>query len=890
MVIPLDAPLANLANAGGKGRNLAQMLKAGFSVPGGFIVTTDAYRVFVEVNDLESFIHRELDAVSAWEISRLDIASDRIRKKFSQGVIPLILETTLKEAHLLWEHTPLAVRSSATAEDLPEASFAGQQETFLNVIGYEETKKAIVDCWSSLWTARAIAYRARNDIPQRTVALAVVVQEMVPADVSGIVFTANPLNGTRTELVVDAIFGLGEALVSGQVEPDHFVVEKSTGRIIERRIGSKAIEIVGQSKGGVRRKKTKSKKSSAAISDEVVGDLATIAEKVEMHFGVPQDIEWAMSEGRIFLLQSRPITTLYPLPDLSPDPIRALFSFGAVQGMLDPLTPLGQDAIKLLIAGGASLLGYHVTHNTQDVIHEAGERLWGNVTPLIQNRIGKRILINVLQGIEPGSLEFFQLLVEDPRFRSNEGPIRLNSVRRFLHLSAKIGPAMIRNLINPERSRKTAQRKSERFVNSFGIRARAIAGEPDARLKQRVALFETLIEAFPFFIPTLAVAVVAGLLPYKLIYRMGIRAGIERDRLLELFRGLPHNTTTEMDLALWQTARAIRDIPEARKTFLSNSPGDITTRYQEHRLPPEAQTAISLFLERYGMRGVAEIDIGRLRWNEDPYPVIQTLQGYLKIPKRLAPDIAFRQGEIVAAKAREDILDRLRTSPRGLVKKAVAVWAIKRFKALAGLRESPKYFIMRFMWIIRQALLESGTDLAMSAHLERREDIFFLYLSELKDLSEHKLSPEQLQELIRPRKARYRLEMRRKQIPRVLLSNGQVFYEMAAKTAAKDQVITGSPVSPGVVEGVARLITDPGKSVLKPGEIIICKGTDPAWTPLFLTAGGLVMEVGGLMTHGSVVAREYGIPAVVGVHQATEILQTGMRVRVDGSAGTITPL
>lgn len=411
MIFSINSAHASLANAGGKAANLASLANAGFNVPGGFVVTTEAYRVFVEVNDLEEAISGALSKKNLADLDSLEKISSAIRHLFTNGTIPLILETALKEAHLELEHTPLAVRSSATAEDLPDSSFAGQQDTFLNVVGYENMKKAVVDCWSSLWTPRAIAYRARNDIPQTTVAIAVVVQEMVESDVSGVMFTANPLNGLRNQIVIDSTFGLGESLVSGQVEPDHFVLSQN-GEILAQQLGSKSISLHGRKGGGVIRKKTQVA-DRFTLSEAQINELAEVASAVQQHFGSPQDIEWAFAGHTLHLLQSRPITSLYPLPDLPAEPLLVLFSFGAVQGMLDPITPLGQDTIRLFFAGGASLFGYEVTHETQGVLHSAGERLWGNLTPIIRNTLGRRIAFGAIGGVDPGSKTFLEELANE---------------------------------------------------------------------------------------------------------------------------------------------------------------------------------------------------------------------------------------------------------------------------------------------------------------------------------------------------------------------------------------------------------------------------------------------------------------------------------------------
>ncbi|HEX2991145.1 MAG TPA: PEP/pyruvate-binding domain-containing protein, partial [Anaerolineales bacterium] len=401
-VFSFESPDVTLETAGGKGLNLARLTRAGFAVPRGFIISIEAYRTFVEANRWLSFIGSAGETLSAEDVSALEKRSAQIRAAFSVGAMPEEVESAIRAAYQAFAGIPVAVRSSATAEDLPDLSFAGQQDTYLNVAGEEELLKAVVSCWSSLWTARAIGYRLRNRIPQEDVALAVIVQEMVPSDVSGVMFTANPLTGLRSETVIDATFGLGEALVSGQVEPDHYVVDMPGNRIVSKRLGSKEISTRSKSGGGV---ETKSEDLSAqqALTDEQILQLAELGQSIEKEYGFPQDVEWAFAAGNLHVLQARPITSLYPIPEESHDPLKVWFSFGAVQGMLQPLTPLGQDSVRLVLAGAAALFGFRLNHETIDFARVAGERLWIRVDGLVRNPIGWRICQKLLPMVEPGA-------------------------------------------------------------------------------------------------------------------------------------------------------------------------------------------------------------------------------------------------------------------------------------------------------------------------------------------------------------------------------------------------------------------------------------------------------------------------------------------------------
>ncbi len=375
---------------------------------------------------------------------------------------------------------------------------------------------------------------------------------------------------------------------------------------------------------------------------------------------------------------------------------------------------------------------------------------------------------------------------------------------------------------------------------------------------------------------------------------------------LEVMRGLPHNVTTEMDLALWDTARTLGQDADGRAFFETHPAQELAAAYQAGGLPPAAQAAVEKFMHTYGVRGVGEVDLGRIRWREDPTPVMQSLGSYLQIDRpEAAPDVVFARGAVAAQAAVKELRAKLRVEKGGWWKAPLAGWLAHRARELAGLRETPKFTIIRIFGEMRAALLDAGTAWTAAGWLQRAEDVAFLRLAELDRLGKAAagragdalpaggLAAAQAgwQKLVADRRAVYTHEKQRRQSPRLVMGDGTAVYEgVGGYAKAGDKVLLGSPVSSGQVEGRVHVVLDPFGAQLAPGEILVCPGTDPAWTPLFLAAGGLVMEVGGLMTHGSVVAREYGIPAVVGVGQATQLLQTGMRVRVDGSAGTVTIL
>ncbi len=907
MILPLDSPHATLATAGGKGMNLSCLARAGLPVPPGFIVATAAYHAFVATNGLQPFINGQLSTANS-QLS-MDAAAHAIRAQFAAAPFPAALAgQILATYHALPTHSglrvthyalrmthdelpPVAVRSSATAEDLPDLSFAGQQDTFLNVVGDQALLDAVVTCWSSLWTARAIAYRQRNGIPHEGVALAVVVQAMVESDASGVLFTANPLTGQRGEAVIDATLGLGEALVSGQVEPDQVVVDATAGRIVAKRLGAKALAIRGQAGGGVATIAQQAAHQQA-LPDAAILELAGLGQRIEqeLYAGQPQDIEWAWADGRLYLLQSRAITSLYPLPDGMPaEPLQVLFSLNHVQGMLDPFTPLGQDAIIRAYVVLATLFGRHYTPETQRELTTAGERLYINITPALRHQQGRKLLCGILGAIEPGAGQAVAGVLDDPRLAEEHSGFSPQAAANLARLLSIVGRRFAATMRQPAAHHAAALRLVDDFIAEMDERSRQTR-----TLAERLALWQVIYSEFADRISLrLFPPIAAGIGSFYQLRRLAVRT-LGNDQLaLEAARGLPNNVTTEMDLVLWTVAQVIQADPESATRFAADDASSLAAAYQARTLPLPSQAALMAFMDRYGMRGLAEIDLGRPRWREDPAHVMQVVQSYVQIDEPdLAPDVVFRRG----AAAAETAIDRLAAAMPNPAQARLARLLASRMRALAGLRETPKFTIVRVMGIVRRMMLQSGQELVAAGVLARPGDIFFLRLEELQALAAENGERGAMNDewgqgegwraLAAQRRRTYDRELLRRQIPRILLSDGRAFYEGLGADSG-DGTLTGSPVSPGVVEGIVHVVFDPRGAQLAPGEILVCPGTDPSWTPLFLTAGGLVMEVGGLMTHGSVVAREYGIPAVVGVHAATTRLQTGQRVRVDGTAGRV---
>jgi rifampicin phosphotransferase len=900
IIIPFISPLASLENAGGKGASLARLTRLGLPVPPGFIIATDAYRNFVATNGLTGVITSSISGIVAGDAEKLELASAQIWAAFSAGRLPEEIARAVSQEYLALRQqadgdrlapVSVAVRSSATTEDLPDLSFAGQQDTFLNVIGEAQLRKAVIDCWSSLWTARAIGYRARNAIPHAQAALAVVVQRMAASETSGVMFTANPLTGLLNESVIDATFGLGEALVSGQVEPDHFVVDSFSGEIRSITLGAKGISTRSKAGGGVESIREDAA-GRQALSEEQVRRLVAAGQEIQNEYGAPQDIEWAFASDKMFILQSRPITSLFPVPRVSFDPLLIWFSFGAVQGLVGPMTPLGQEAIQRVVLGMAKKLRIKITYQEQDIFGVAGERLWVKMSDVIRNPFGNRIIGGLMGFVEPSVRQILQSLVADPRLGAGRGHLKFSTLRRLLGFFLPVAANTLRNMLRPDQARERFDALLEAYLQTIQIVAGADRFERLANfaafMGAQGGLADALPTLLPRFIPIFGPAIaslnlIGHLLPKKDDGNHGFSM-----LALDVNRGLPHNVTTEMDLELWKTATTIRADAEARDAFRVTDIPALVSLYWSGALPAVAQFVMEQFMEKYGMRGVGEIDLGQPRWREDPTPVMQTLKSYLQITPEAAPDLLFEKGARAAEEAIERLAIEARRQRGGWIKEKLVRGAGRRVRLLMGARESPKFLAVRAMGIVRNVLLEIGNEFVIAGTIAHRDDLFYLHVTELEALSRQ--DTRDWKALIAGRRLAYERELRRRQVPRVLVSDGRAFYEGIGAETDTGYLISGSPVSPGIVEGIVHVVLDPRGVQLAPGEILVCPGTDPAWTPLFLAAGGLVMEVGGMMTHGSVVAREYGIPAVVGVHQATLRLKDGERIRLDGTSGRIAVL
>ncbi|PNY80135.1 phosphoenolpyruvate synthase [Deinococcus koreensis] len=872
-VLPFEAIRAgDLARVGGKGANLGELSAAGFAVPPGFCLTVAAYERFLAgLADAETMI-AELEALRPGDHAAAQALSGRWQSRLRAVPVPPEVAQAAEQAwRTLGPGHAYAVRSSATAEDLPGASFAGQQDTFLNVRGLEGLLGAIRDCWASLFNERALLYRAQVGVAPRGLGLAVVVQRLIDPEVSGILFTADPTTGQRGLARIDAAFGLGEALVSGVVSADAYTVDRQNGRVTGRIISGKTFALRSAPQGGIRRVPLGGDQAQTpALTDAQALALAELGGRIEAHYGVPQDIEWAGVGGQWYVLQSRPITTLFPLPAPAPGDgqLHAYLSFSHLQVMTDALPPLAASLWRVLFPIGRPP---HALENP--LLTVAGGRLYLDISYALRYPLLRRVLPRAAgANIDARMGDPLAQLAARPEFQ--RGP-RVSGRRALRGLAPVVGPAL-GHLLRPERG-DVAAAELESTNRLLGAFRAALDAAPtlDARLEVVMGQLRTLIG--PPLYPLVS-RLMAGVLSDTLLRQFGARFAARAD-LIAVGSGQRGNVTTEMGLALGDLADAAHGhadlIARLRRTELSAQ-----ERLDVGRLPGGEPflTLWQTFLARYGARASSEIDLSRPRWHDDPAPLLNMLTGQLGA----GAGTHRQQAQALQAGAQQAAGRVLRAAGpfRGLLVRHL----VRAVRTYLPLREHPKFLLVRVLGLVRPVLQEAGVVLAARGQLGSPGQVWCLTLPELQEAVAH---PDRVLDGVASARQTTFAHDSRLRPPRVMTSDGEIITGRPVAQPMPDGALGGQPVSAGVVEGRARVMLSLADPPVQPGEILIAPFTDPGWTPLFVAAAGLVTEVGGLMTHGSLVAREYGLPAVVGVEDATRRIRSGQRVRVNGDLGYV---
>jgi pyruvate,water dikinase len=796
LVLPLHSQKASLATVGGKGANLSQLVRAGFPVPAGFLVSTAAYQAFVQDNELQQQIVARARSGAATDFEAVSAA---IRQFFERGSIPSKVATAIQQAYAVLgpagqSLVSLAVRSSATAEDLPGASFAGQQDTYLNVRGEQALLQAVKRCWASLWTARALAYRARAGIDPTTVSLAVVAQVLVPASAAGVLFTANPLTGARDEIVIDAAWGLGEAVVSGLVTPDHLIADKATGTLKQVVVADKTIMTTPTPNGTEERAVEANRRRAQVLDGAQVAQLVRLGSAIEAHYATPQDIEWCLAGEEFWIVQSRPITTLPNVSVHWESPVPGAKWFKHVQAAewaTEPLSPLGATT----------------TFATMIAARQRG---------LPDQRLPWSALVN--------------------------GWLYMRADIRVLSLAAWLLRVMVS--IPAGTTLDGHRRVLRRWPNQLTLLDALERTDPsqlsDASLQTHV---DRLLGALGWWWWEVSWDAAIAVLGEQFIGKLGV-PNLANPAVL--FRG--------NDSLLLEAERVLRQAATTGE--------------------------VEAYLARFG-HFMESADPIHPTLRESP----ELLAQHLAVARKTetGPDERLRRTR--SARAEAEVLVRALRGPRGLL----ARWLLSVGQGYAAHVDDAVFHFQRVLALVRATFLEVGQQLARSGAVERAEDVFYLEQAELW------APPVDLATRVTQRRL-LRESQRRLAPPPFIppLSNpawGKTFSSVLRRGAQERdgrRVLVGRPGSPGRVRGTARVIAGPGDfHRLQPGDVLVAHATTPIWTPLFGIASAAVTEVGGLMTHAAIVAREFGIPLVNGALDATQVIADGMSVVVDGSAGIV---
>ncbi|MGG0847872.1 phosphoenolpyruvate synthase [Peribacillus simplex] len=851
---------------GGKGLKLGELSKIqGIKVPEGFCVTTVGYQKAIEQNETFQALLDQLTLLKVEDRGQIGEISRKIRQIIMEIEIPS--DVVKAVAHYLSqfgdEHA-YAVRSSATAEDLPHASFAGQQDTYLNIIGKEAILQHISKCWASLFTDRAVIYRMQNGFDHSQVYLSVIVQRMVFPQASGILFTADPITSNRKLLSIDASFGLGEALVSGLVSADCYKVQEE--EIVDKMIATKKLAIYGLKEGGTETQQIDpDQQKTQTLTEQQILQLARTGRQIEAYFGYPQDIEWCLVDDTFYIVQSRPITTLYPIPEANDQENHVYVSVGHQQMMTDPMKPLGMSLFQLTSFGPR---------------FKAGGRLFVDVTHNLASPVSRKTIIDTLGQSDPLIKDALMTIVERgdfikslPNDKKELSPSKGNKGMSSAGFQAQIenDPTIVSDLI------KSSQTSIEELKQNI-------------QTKSGSDLFDFILEDIQIlkkilFDPQSLGVIMAAMDASSWINeKMNMWLG-EKNVADTLSQSVPNNITSEMGLALLDVADVIRPYPEVIDYLKHVKNDNFLDELVKFNGGQETQDAIYAYLNKYGMRCTGEIDITKTRWSEKPTTLVSMILSNIKNFEPNASNRKVEQGRQEALKKEQELLDRLKQLPDGEQKTKETKRMIDLIRNFIGYREYPKYGMVNRYFVYKQALLKEAEQLVQTNVIHEKEDIYYLTFEELREVRTNKLD----YQIISKRKDEYKL-YEKLTPPRVITSDGEIIVGEYKRENLPAEAIVGLPVSSGVIEGRARVILNMEDADLEDGDILVTSFTDPSWTPLFVSIKGLVTEVGGLMTHGAVIAREYGLPAIVGVENATKLIRDGQRIRVHGTEGYIETL
>lgn len=860
-----------LALVGGKGANLGELSRIdGIRVPEGFCVTTEAYKGIIGQAPGFPALLEQLSLLKVEDRERIREISGKIRSVIEATVIAKdIGEAVANHMTQLGENNAYAVRSSATAEDLPTASFAGQQDTYLNIIGRGAILKHISKCWASLFTERAVIYRMQNGFDHTKVHLSVVIQKMVFPEAAGILFTADPITSHRKIVSIDASFGLGEALVSGLVDADIYKVQE--GKIVSKKISTKKLAVYALEEGGTKEQQIGTdQQHMQTLTDAQILQLEQTGRRIEAHFGCPQDIEWCLYEGQFFIVQSRPITTLYPVPHVNDGKNHIYMSLGHQQMMTDVMKPLGLSFFPIWLSKlGASTV-------------EVGGRPYMDVSHDLASPVAGKIFVK--SGL--GSVDMLIQKALSNVLKRQEYLKSLSRGKTALGLSGGTTGQMVSGLLQ---TIKIYREDDADLISKMSAKNDALTQEVARRISGTSGdglfafILQDMDEAFKTIVLDNYGVGIIGLYASSWLSRT-MKKWLDETHITDvLSQSLSNNVTTEMGLELLDVADVIRPYPAVLDYFQHANDETFFEELEKLEDGQAVSTSMRDYLSKYGVRCPGEIDITRTRWAEKPTLLIPMIINNIKHFEPGSRTLIFEQKRLEAEQKGQELISRVERLPGGKRKAKKTKKMISIFRHFVGFREYPKYALMQRFYVYKQALKKEAALLVQKNVLQEPEDISYLTFEELRKVA----NTYQLDySIITKRKRDYEV-FEKLTPPRVMTSDGEIITSEYDTSEIPQGALIGVPVSSGIIEGRARIVLKLEEASIEEGDILVTAFTDPSWTSLFVSIKGLVTEVGGMMTHGAVVAREYGLPAVVSVENATKLIKDGQRIRVNGTKGYV---
>jgi rifampicin phosphotransferase len=880
--------------SGGKGAHLSSMAAAGFPVPGGFVVTVEAFESAV-TGLLGTQIDALLEGVDFSHADNVEAVSAKVRALVEAVEIPADLADDIRVAYgKFGDGTPVAVRSSGTAEDMAEASFAGQHDTYLDIHGAEAVLDAIRRCWASMYTGRAVAYRHEKSVDGTRARLAVVVQEMVAAEVSGVMFTANPFSSATDEIVVNASWGLGEGVVSGILTPDQFTLDFGTLELLDTVVGAKEVRVIRNpetGQGTITEHNADQDRGATTLTAAHLAELGAIGRRIQSHFGeLPQDIEWAWADGQFYILQSRNVTGVEFTWDDHVD---------AWQWSEDDRDTIWTRAFAdEYWTGAVTPLFYSVRAQEQTSSYQRSAKLWGadKLATLPQFKYHKaEVYFSVT------NQETFLESTCPPMFRAGASgylpPSRAAavadtpfSIGNYVKIHARVMG------LDPTQGFVRWLDTMDNFMNNHveeanGKYAAELSLLSDRELKKyinhRVDYMEEVLYNMWSGFQIHASAALNGLGTLLAKWYDGDNAMV----FVDLITGLPKRTTTlQENLDLWELADGIRKSPALTKLFQESGEDEFFDRLLDHPEGAKTRRLYDQLIAEHGHRGHADRDFIYDRRSESPAIDYRSIRALLTADGSVRP---VDQEERQAAKreaATADVVERLRAKPFGRLRADGFLLLLGYVHRFMALRDDERHYIDRITLSKKRAFLEVGRRLVERGDLDTLRDVYFLTKDELFEALDGNAPMKLLKAKVDGRSKQFELFDTKKAIPPLYMQRGAEWVDPTTVDAAAvdPNALQGLPTSPGQYTGRARVVhelSDIGR--LEHGDILITNSTDPGWTPVFAVIGGLVLETGGMLAHGSCLSREYGLPAMT-VANACSLIEDGAIITIDGNTGMVT--